>query len=165
MGRWSIGVMVLCRFNIPSLHHSNSALVTCLPCRLVAPKWNEGGSIGTPASGPAHSKQTPNAGLDQPSLPSFAWLPTSLKLRWTGRRTGGSFRLLPHCGIRRDKSARQEPALHPHTSTSWPELPLTFPPICAWIAFGKSYQFPETIGAMGRAALPARDLSELRRRV
>jgi len=27
------------------------------------------------------------------------------------------------------------------------------------------YQFPETIGAMGRAALPARDLSELRRRV
>jgi hypothetical protein len=27
----------------------------------------------------------------QPSLPSFAWLPTSLKLRWTGRSTGGSF--------------------------------------------------------------------------
>jgi hypothetical protein len=63
----------------------------------------EDGSIGTPASGTARSKQTPNAGLDQPSLPSFAWL----------RRTGGSFRLLPHCGIRRDKSARQGSALHP----------------------------------------------------
>jgi hypothetical protein len=53
----------------------------------------------------------------QPSLPSFAWL----------RRTGGSFRLLPHCGIRRDKSARQGQPRSADKTLLWttvPQVPL-----------------------------------------
>jgi len=54
--------------------------------------------------------------------------------------------------------------MRPHHSLHTMYVDKPAPVLLAFAGKGELYQFSETISAMGRAALPARDLSELRRR-